>query len=103
MFEPRTNSSRRNIFQTIYSTSFDSADMICVRQAPMLDKIPQAQRFSSQRLVQDLCNRGKQAFFFEDTNKIITFLVKHAKPNDIVLIMSNGGFDDIHTKLLKEL
>lgn len=103
VFEPRTNSSRRNIFQNLYSTSFGHADLICVRQAPMLEKIPETQRFSSKKLVQDLNDIGKHAFFFENTDGIIDFLAAHTKPKDVVLIMSNGGFDDIHTRLLERL
>ncbi len=103
VFEPRTNSSRRNIFQSVYSLSFEDADMVCVRQAPMLEKIPADQRFSSEQLVHDLCLRGKQAIYFADTNGLIDFLIEHAQPRDVILIMSNGGFDNIHTRLLARL
>jgi UDP-N-acetylmuramate: L-alanyl-gamma-D-glutamyl-meso-diaminopimelate ligase len=100
VFEPRTNSSRRNIFQTVYAAAFDDADMICIRQAPMLEKIPAEQRFSSEKLVRDLCRKGKDAFYFGDTDQIIEYLLEQAKPRDVVLIMSNGGFDNIHARLL---
>jgi UDP-N-acetylmuramate: L-alanyl-gamma-D-glutamyl-meso-diaminopimelate ligase len=103
VFEPRTNSSRRNVFQSVYATAFDDADMICIRQAPMLEKIPAGQRFSSEKLVDDLCRSGKEAFYFEDTDRIINFLLEQARPRDIVLIMSNGGFDNIHARLLDRL
>jgi UDP-N-acetylmuramate: L-alanyl-gamma-D-glutamyl-meso-diaminopimelate ligase len=103
VFEPRTNSSRRSIFQSVYASSFDDADMVCVREAPMLEKIPPDQRFSSSQLVMDLCARGKDAFFFGDTDAIIRFLVDQARPKDVFLIMSNGGFDNIHDRLLAKL
>jgi len=103
VFEPRTNSSRRNIFQNVYADSFVEADMVCVRQAPLLEKIPVDQRFSSEKLVHDLRLRGKDAHFFEDTDGILTYLVAHARPRDVVLIMSNGGFDNIHARLLDKL
>ena len=100
VFEPRTNSSRRNVFQTEYAAAFDDADVICIRQAPMLEKIPADKRFSSEKLVRDLGQRGKEAFYFGDTDQIIEFLLGQAKPRDVVLIMSNGGFDNIHARLL---
>jgi UDP-N-acetylmuramate: L-alanyl-gamma-D-glutamyl-meso-diaminopimelate ligase len=103
VFEPRTNSSRRNIFQARYAESFDAADMICIRQPPLLEKIPVAQRFSSPQLVRDLQGRGKQARYFSDTDVIIDHLVDIARPQDVVLIMSNGGFDNIHSRLLDQL
>jgi UDP-N-acetylmuramate: L-alanyl-gamma-D-glutamyl-meso-diaminopimelate ligase len=103
VFEPRTNSSRRKVFQSDYAAAFDNADMICIRQAPMLEKIPAAQRFSSETLVRDLSRRGKDAFYFDDTDQIIEFLTGQAKPLDVILIMSNGGFDNIHERLLDSL
>ncbi len=103
VFEPRTNSSMRKVFQDVYPLSFDSADIICIRKPPLLDKIPCADRFSSKKLVTDLKSRGKDAYYFQSTEDIIAFLVKEARPQDLILIMSNGGFDDIHAKLLAGL
>jgi len=103
VFEPRTNSSMRNIFQNVYPLSFDDADMICIRLPSLLEKIPPAERFSSPQLVKDLKRRGKDAHFFSDTEAIIDFLVTEAKSGDLILVMSNGGFDNIHERLLKSL
>jgi len=103
VFEPRTNSSMRSVFQNIYPLSFDGADIICIRHPSRLDKIPAEERFSSQKLVADLKDRGRKAYHFPDTDSIIDFLVAETRPNDIVLVMSNGGFDNIHERLLKSL
>lgn len=103
VFEPRTNSSRRNVFQNVYTESFDDADLVCIRKPPMLDEIPVEERFSSEQLTQDLSSRGKNAFFFPDTEAIIECLVKVARPQDVILVMSSGGFDNIHERLLKKL
>jgi len=103
VFEPRTNSSMRKVFQDIYPGSFESADIICIRKPPLLEKIPHAERFSSEKLVDNLKNQGKEAYFFLNTESIINFLVERAKPGDLILIMSNGGFDNIHEKLLERL
>lgn len=103
VFEPRTNSSMRRVFQNEYALVFDRADIICIRNPSLLSKIPVAERFSSSKLVADLQIRGKDAHYFEDTEAIIEFVAKTAMPGDGVLIMSNGGFDNIHEKLLKAL
>ena len=103
VFEPRTNSSMRHIFQNDYALSFDEADLVCIRHPSRLDKIPPGERFSSQKLVDDLICRGKDAHYFVDTESIIDFLVDGARPGDLVLIMSNGGFDNIHQRLLESL
>ena len=103
VFEPRTNSSMRKVFQKVYPASFDDADLICIRKPPLLEKIPPDERFSSEELVDDLNERGKEAFFFPDTDAIVDYLVAVAVPGDIILIMSNGGFDNIHERLLERL
>ena len=103
VFEPRTNTSMRDVFQNVYPECFDKADLICIRKPPLLKKIPEGQRFSSKKLVNDLKTRGKDAYYFENTDLIIDFLKEKAVPGDVVLIMSNGGFDNIHERLLEEL
>ncbi len=103
VFEPRTNTSMRNIFQEVYPSAFDAADLVCIRKPPLLNKVPEGKRFSSEKLVSDLNARGKKAHFFQDTESILDFLGETARPGDLVLIMSNGGFDNIHERLLKRL
>lgn len=103
VFEPRTNSSMRDVFQNVYPDSFDGADLICIRQPPLLEKIPVGHRFSSEKLVEDLTSRGKTARYFPDTEEIIEFVSREASEGDLVLIMSNGGFDNIHQRLLDRL
>ncbi|MGD2185823.1 MAG: UDP-N-acetylmuramate:L-alanyl-gamma-D-glutamyl-meso-diaminopimelate ligase [Desulfobacterales bacterium] len=103
VFEPRTNSSMRKVFQNAYPTSFDCADLICIRQPPLLEKIPRNDRFSSEQLVADLKKRGKDAHFYAETDSIIEFLTQEAKAGDLILVMSNGGFDNIHERLLERL
>jgi UDP-N-acetylmuramate: L-alanyl-gamma-D-glutamyl-meso-diaminopimelate ligase len=103
VFEPRTNTSMRSVFQRDYQEVFDPADIICIRKPPLLNKIPAGQRFSSQQLVDDLKIRGKDAHYFPDTDAILNFLTITARPGDLILIMSNGGFDNIHQRLLESL
>ncbi|MEE4264415.1 MAG: UDP-N-acetylmuramate:L-alanyl-gamma-D-glutamyl-meso-diaminopimelate ligase [Desulfobacteraceae bacterium] len=103
VFEPRTNTSMRNVFQNEYPRVFDPADIICIRKPPLLEKIPSGLRFSSEQLVEDLRNRGQDAHYFPDTDTILDFLLVTARSGDIVLIMSNGGFDNIHERLLENL
>ena len=103
VFEPRTNTSMRTVFQDVYPAAFDAADLVCVRRPPLLKKIPEGQRFSSEQLVSDLKKKGKSADYFTDTEGIIAFLSQEASAGDVILIMSNGGFDNIHTRLLERL
>jgi UDP-N-acetylmuramate: L-alanyl-gamma-D-glutamyl-meso-diaminopimelate ligase len=103
VFEPRTNSSRRRVFQNVYPDAFNPADIVCIRQASLLDKIPENERFSSQELVDKLKQKGQDAHYFDTTDQIIDFVVRTARANDLVIVMSNGGFDNIHVRLLDQL
>jgi UDP-N-acetylmuramate: L-alanyl-gamma-D-glutamyl-meso-diaminopimelate ligase len=103
VFEPRTNTSRRSVFQTEYPRVFEGADRIVIREPPDLAKIPERERFSSLKLVEDLRNLDRQADYFPDTDAILEFLKGELRSGDVVLIMSNGGFDNLHQRLLDHL
>lgn len=103
VFEPRTNTSVRDIFQDDYVLAFDAADMVCVSRPPNPEKAPDGHRFSSEKLAADLADRGKTAFCFKNADEIVAFLSSEARPGDLILVMSNGGFDNIHNKLLARL
>jgi UDP-N-acetylmuramate: L-alanyl-gamma-D-glutamyl-meso-diaminopimelate ligase len=103
VFEPRSNSSRRNIFQTQYAASFDNADLTMIPEPPLMEKIPPAERFSSQLLVKDLEKKGLKAYYFPNTDQLLEAMVKKSRSGDVILIMSNGGFDNIHGRLMKTL
>jgi UDP-N-acetylmuramate: L-alanyl-gamma-D-glutamyl-meso-diaminopimelate ligase len=103
VFEPRSNSSRRNIFQTQYAASFDNADLTMIPEPPLMEKIPPAERFSSQLLVKDLEKKGLKAYYFPNTDQLLEAMVKRSRSGDVILIMSNGGFDNIHGRLMKTL
>lgn len=103
VFEPRTNTSMRDVFQAVYPVCFEGADRVCIRRPPLLHKIPADRRFSSEKLVADLCRRGCAARYFADTEAIIAHLAAEARAGDVILVMSNGGFDNIHARLLDAL
>jgi UDP-N-acetylmuramate: L-alanyl-gamma-D-glutamyl-meso-diaminopimelate ligase len=103
VFEPRTNTSMRKFFQNTYPHSFLNADMVCVCKPGVKKNIPQKDKFSTEQLVIDIKKKGVEAYHFENSHEIINFLVQQLKSGDLVLIMSNGGFDSIHTKLLGKI
>ena len=100
VFEPRTNSSRRQIFQKDYVASFDQADRVLVREPVPLPDFPEDQLFSSEQLATDLKDRGIDTLSFANTDAILDHLQTTLIPGDVVAILSNGGFDNIHTRLL---
>jgi UDP-N-acetylmuramate: L-alanyl-gamma-D-glutamyl-meso-diaminopimelate ligase len=101
VFEPRTNTSMRNVFQAVYPDSFLDADMVCICEPNIKKNIREQEKFSTQKLVADIEKRGVQAYHFKNSNTVIHFLASKLKAGDLVLIMSNGGFDNIHVRLLE--
>jgi len=93
----------RAAVQNLYPAALDRADLVCVRQPSRIDKIPLQERFSPEQLVKDLNSSGVAAFYFQTTDSIVAFLKQNARRGDLLLVMSNGGFDNIHQKLLETL
>lgn len=104
VFEPRTNTSRRAIFQKEYTQAFDQADHIVLREPVPLTNVEENNQFSSRKLADDLRTlRNLTAVAFNDTDEILGHLTTELKAGDVVAILSNGGFDNIHTRLLELL
>jgi len=103
VFEPRTNTSMRKFFQDTYPDSFLDADMVCICEPDTKKKIPEKEQFSTKKLVAAIERKGIEAYHFEKGDAVISFLVSELRPNDLVLIMSNGSFNNIHTKLIENI
>ncbi len=103
VFEPRTNSSRRSVFQKAYADAFGDADLVILREPIPLENVDPADHFSSARLATDLQAHNTKAWSFKTTEEILNHLEKILESGDIVAILSNGGFDNIHERLLENL
>jgi UDP-N-acetylmuramate: L-alanyl-gamma-D-glutamyl-meso-diaminopimelate ligase len=102
VFEPRSASSCRRVFQDDFARAFAGADE--VRIAPIFrSKLPESERLSIPQLVHDLHARGLSARDAESIDDIVAGIVRDHRPGDLVVLMSNGGFGGIHQKLLKAL
>ncbi|MCB0349785.1 MAG: UDP-N-acetylmuramate:L-alanyl-gamma-D-glutamyl-meso-diaminopimelate ligase [Bdellovibrionales bacterium] len=103
LFEPRSATSRRKIFQKDYVKAFKAGDKILIAKAYDQSKISESDRFSSHDLVQDLKASGQDAAEFDSADAMVAHLKTTVKKDDVVLIMSNGGFDGIYKKLQEML
>jgi UDP-N-acetylmuramate: L-alanyl-gamma-D-glutamyl-meso-diaminopimelate ligase len=107
VFEPRTNTSRRAVFQRDYAQAFDAADRVVVAvvpDTPIYSATGEvAERFSSQRLAQDIAARGIEAVALDGVDAITAHLARESRPGDVVLVMSNGDFGNIWERLLAAL
>ncbi|MDJ0623418.1 MAG: UDP-N-acetylmuramate:L-alanyl-gamma-D-glutamyl-meso-diaminopimelate ligase [Desulfocapsaceae bacterium] len=101
VFEPRTNTSRRAIFQEAYTKAFNAADLILLREPIPLDNVAKDEQFSSATLAKEINKpEAGKAKSFETTEEILIALNHVLENGDVVAILSNGGFDNIHERLL---
>lgn len=103
IFEPRSFTSRLNTFQNQYTLAFQKADLSIIAKAFNQSSIDKSQRFSSKKLVQDLKEKGFNAFYADKAQEIIKQYLPLFKKGDIVLVMSNGSFSGLLTQLKKAL
>ncbi len=103
VFEPRTATTIRRIFQEAYSAAFDEADRVLIAPVYLPEKAPDGNRFSVAELVDELRDRGLAADAMSTVDQIVSHLTDQAAPGDQIVFMSNGGFGGIHEKTLNRL
>jgi UDP-N-acetylmuramate: L-alanyl-gamma-D-glutamyl-meso-diaminopimelate ligase len=103
LFEPRSNTTRRAVFQNELAAALASADIAVVAAMPDMHKIPPDDRLDPQRLAQDIGRLGGNGCHLETTEAIVAAVRDQAGSGDVVAVLSNGGFDGIHGKLLAAL
>jgi UDP-N-acetylmuramate: L-alanyl-gamma-D-glutamyl-meso-diaminopimelate ligase len=102
IFEPRSASACMRVFQADYLDAFERADEVIV--APVFrTRLAEDSRLSPGELVEDLRARGVSAHAPGSTAEIVEHVSANAGPSDLIVVMSNGGFDGIHERLLDAL
>lgn len=100
IFEPRSNTTRRAVFQNDLPEALSYADGVYVAEVAALSQIPENQRLDPEKVVEDLRKTGKPAFYEANVERIIQSIVPQLQSSNVVVIFSNGGFGGIHQKLL---
>jgi UDP-N-acetylmuramate: L-alanyl-gamma-D-glutamyl-meso-diaminopimelate ligase len=103
LFEPRSNTTRRAVFQTELAESLALADFSVVAAMTDLAKIPENDRLDPDRLSADIARLGGHGWYLPDVETIVAKVRENALPGDIIAVLSNGGFGGIHQKLLAAL
>jgi UDP-N-acetylmuramate: L-alanyl-gamma-D-glutamyl-meso-diaminopimelate ligase len=103
LFEPRSNTTRRAVFQNELAESLAMADFAVVAAIPDIHKIPADDRLDPTRLSADIARLGGRGTYLPDVDAIVTHVTDHARTGDVVAVLSNGGFGGIHEKLLAAL
>lgn len=99
VYEPRSATSRRRVFQKEIAEALAEADCIALPALFKPEKIPESERLDEDRLIEDLRAMGRSAWNLGTVEGIIQKVCEEARPGDLIVIMSNGGFGGIYEKL----
>jgi UDP-N-acetylmuramate: L-alanyl-gamma-D-glutamyl-meso-diaminopimelate ligase len=103
VFEPRSNTSRRNIHQREYTSAFDGAARASIRVPEPHDKVPIDEQLDINKVVEALKAHGIYADASPDVSVLVQEVIAESQPGDVVLVMSNGAFGGFIPTLLEGL
>jgi len=103
VFEPRSNTSRRNLHQREYAQSFEGANRASIKVPEPHDKVPADQRLDVPALIGALQANGIQADSSEGVEPLVDRVVSESRAGDVILVMSNGSFGGFIDKLIGKL
>jgi UDP-N-acetylmuramate: L-alanyl-gamma-D-glutamyl-meso-diaminopimelate ligase len=103
VFEPRSNTSRRKIFQREFACALSGADTVILAGVFGAEKFPPEDRLDPEEVIAAVRGFGRDGFYIEEVDRIVDHLSAGTRPGDLILIMSNGGFGGIQGKLARAL
>jgi UDP-N-acetylmuramate: L-alanyl-gamma-D-glutamyl-meso-diaminopimelate ligase len=103
VFEPRSNTSRRNIHQREYAESFDGAQRVSLKVPEPHDKVPANEQLSVPAVAEALREHGLEADYSADVSELVARVANEARRGDVVLVMSNGAFGGFIPSLIGAL
>jgi UDP-N-acetylmuramate: L-alanyl-gamma-D-glutamyl-meso-diaminopimelate ligase len=103
VFEPRSFTARSSRFQDAFGPALSAAERVILAPAFQPPKSELKQCLNTRAIADQISQSGGWALAAADTDEILASLVEQSQPGDVVLIMSNGGFDALHERLLAGL
>lgn len=103
LFEPRSNTTIRNLFQTELADALSQADLAVVSRVENHKSVAPENQLDEAKLKADIEAAGTDCYLGESVEDIVANVVSRAHPDDVLLVMSNGGFGGIHKMLLTAL
>ncbi|TDI71303.1 MAG: UDP-N-acetylmuramate--L-alanine ligase [Bacteroidetes bacterium] len=103
VFEPRSNSSRRKVFENGYAEALSHADAAFLCSPPFRHNDDVTNFMSIDTVLASLHRSGIHGFSAESADSLLEPLLEFLAPGDVALVMSNGGFGNIHRRILASL
>lgn len=103
IFEPRSNTTRRNVFQQELVDCFVQANIVLMSQIDRLHLLKEEERLNPEKVIDDIRFMGSEAYYLPDPQAIVDKVTEISVPGDVIIVMSNGSFGGIHDKLREAL
>jgi UDP-N-acetylmuramate: L-alanyl-gamma-D-glutamyl-meso-diaminopimelate ligase len=103
LFEPRSNTTRRAVFQDALPAALAEADGVILAQVARMEQLAPEDRLNPEKVVADIAATGRASFYEPDVDAILARLKPLVRETDVIVVLSNGGFGGIHKRLLAEL
>jgi UDP-N-acetylmuramate: L-alanyl-gamma-D-glutamyl-meso-diaminopimelate ligase len=103
LFEPRSNTTRRRIFQDAFTSAFAAADRVTFSAVHRREELAESERLSTEEIAAALAARGVAAETCGQVEDICALVTREARPGDVVVLMSNGGFGGLSATLVAAL
>ncbi len=102
-FEPRSNTTRRKIFQNEFVEAFHGATRVLLAPVARADELKPSERLDPNALCASLMAAGIESYALSSLDFVLEYLVRNAEMDDVIVLMSNGNFGDLHHRLLEKL
>lgn len=103
IFEPRSNTSRRNFFAEEFRSALSKADRVMIATPFKEELIPRDERLDVRAIADDILKNGTDAHAVDGSDHIVEFIMRGIEYGDVILVMSNGAFDGINAKLISAM
>lgn len=99
LFDPRSNTSRRRIFQTEIAQALAAADRVVIGPVHRAEQLAEEDRFSPEDAVREIERAGKSAEAARDYDAVAERVAAEARAGDVVVALSNGPFGGVVKRL----
>ena len=103
VFEPRSNTSRRKVFQSEYVEAFQGAHGVVLAEVTQRQSDTGQELLDVKELARDISESGIVSSVIPTPDEIVAYLMERIGSDDVILIMSNGSFGGINEKMVAAL
>ena len=103
LFEPRSNTTRRGIFQNELAQSLSAADGVYITEIARKEQIDPQMRLDPKKIADDIRKAGRESFYLSGPEEILKDILPRLQSGDVVAVFTNGSFGGLVGKLATAL